>query len=238
MTRFFDELPEPGSNATLEIAEEVLGPDHQQWAEDLTRVSLDTPLITVVGGRLIARGEIQPSLLGNHAAFRKAVFTKFGEECEGLIPVGGKERKEVLQLIAAVQPVRDQDEEFANRAAAFLSLRPDQLWQGFDDLENRGILVRGKGGARIAPDLYGDFLPPLENRVSDEPWSSQRIRGQRCLGGSERPIYRTCSRTSPNWIGGLPRKTRNRGCSTISGLLSMPGFAGRAHRSVSCFCVK
>jgi hypothetical protein len=154
----FDELPEPGSNATLEIAEEVLGPDHQQWAEDLTRVSLDTPLITVVGGRLIARGEIQPSLLGNHAAFRKAVFTKFGEECEGLIPVGGKERKEVLQLIAAVQPVRDLDEEFADRAAAFLSLRPDQLWQGFDDLENRGILVRGKGGARIAPDLYGDFL--------------------------------------------------------------------------------
>jgi len=154
----FDELPEPGSNATLEIAEEILGADQQQWAEDLTRVSLDTPLITVVGGRLIARGEIHPSLLGNHAAFRKAVFTKFGEECEGLIPVGGKERKEVLQLIAAVQPVRDQDEEFANRAAAFLSLRPDQLWQGFDDLENRGILVRGRGGARIAPDLYGDFL--------------------------------------------------------------------------------
>jgi len=40
----------------------------------------------------------------------------------------------------------------------FLAVRPDQIWKGLDDLENRGVLLRGRGGARITPDLFGDFL--------------------------------------------------------------------------------
>jgi hypothetical protein len=154
----FDELKQLGPEATLEIAREMLGSRKEHLAEALARVSADTPLVTVVGGRLIARGEILPDLLGNDEAFRKAVFSKFADECEGNLPVGGRSRREVLQLIAAVQPVIEQDEQFADRAAVFLALRPDQLWQGLDDLERRGILVRGRGGARIAPDLFGDYL--------------------------------------------------------------------------------
>jgi hypothetical protein len=154
----FDELQEPGPDATLEIAKELLNSEHEHLAEALARVSEDTPLVTVVGGRLIARGEILPELLSNDEAFRKAVFSKFADECEGNLPTGGKSRREVLQLIAAVQPVMERDERFADLAAVFLSLRPDQLWQGLDDLENRGILVIGRGGARIAPDLFGDYL--------------------------------------------------------------------------------
>jgi hypothetical protein len=114
--------------------------------------------VTVVGGRLIARGQILPELLANDQDFRKAVFTKFAKECEGDLPVGRTSRQELLQLVAAVQPVYGQDGRFADRAAAFLSLRPDQVWQGLDDLENRGILVGGEGGVRIVPDLFGDYL--------------------------------------------------------------------------------
>lgn len=154
----FESLREPGPNATLEIAKEVLGSEFEQLAEPLTRVSKDTPLVTVVGGRLIARRQIRPELLANDQDFRNAVFQKFAEECEGNLPTGGRPRRELLQLIAAVQPVIEQDDSFADRAAVFLSLRPDQIWQGLDDLENRGVLLRGRGGVRITPDLFGDYL--------------------------------------------------------------------------------
>lgn len=115
-------------------------------------------MITVVGGHLIARGQIGPELLANDTDFRNAVFAKFAADCEGDLPAGGGTRHELLQLISAVQPILEQDDRFADRAAVFLSIRPDQVWQGLDDLEQRGVLVRGKGGLRIAPDLFGDYL--------------------------------------------------------------------------------
>ena len=154
----WETLREPGLTATLEIAKEVLGARFEHLGGPLSEVSKDTPLITVVGGRLIAREQIRPELLANDQDFRHAVFEKFAEECEGDLPTGGKARRELLQLIAAVQPVIEQDSEFAERAAVFLALRPDQIWKGLDDLENRGVLLRGRGGARITPDLFGDFL--------------------------------------------------------------------------------
>lgn len=156
--RRFKPLQQPGPNAILEIAEEVLGADYAQHAESLSRVSADTPLITVVGGRLIARRQIGPELLANDADFRNAVFAKFAADCEGDLPAGGGTRQELLQLVSAVQPVLEQDNHFADRAAAFLSVRPDHVWRGLDDLEQRGVLLRGKGGLRIAPDLFGDYL--------------------------------------------------------------------------------
>lgn len=158
LVRRFKPLQQPGPNAVLEIAEEVLGAGYAQHAEALARVSADTPLITVVGGRLIARQQIGPELLANDADFRNAVFAKFAADCEGDLPAGGGTRQELLQLVSAVQPVLEQDDHFADRAAAFLSVRPDQVWRGLDDLEQRGVLLRGKGGLRIAPDLFGDYL--------------------------------------------------------------------------------
>ncbi len=154
----FDTLREPGPTATLEIAKEVLGTRFEHLAPALAEVSKDTPLVTVVGGRLISREQIRPELLANDQDFRHAVFEKFAEECEGDLPTGGRSRRELLQLIAAVQPVIERDDKFAERAAVFMALRPDQIWKGLDDLETRGVLLRGRGGARITPDLFGDFL--------------------------------------------------------------------------------
>ena len=156
--RRFDSLREPNPDAILEIAKEVLGAQYEAHAEALARVSADTPLITVVGGRLIAREQISPELLANDTDFRNAVFSKFAADCEGDLPAGGGSRQELLRLVSAIQPVLEQDDNFGDRAAAFLSIRPDQVWQGLDDLEQRGVLVRGRGGLRIAPDLFGDYL--------------------------------------------------------------------------------
>ena len=65
-------LKELTLDETIELAEEMLGPGFANLALPLAQVSQDTPLVTVVGGRLIAKGEILPDLLGNHEAFQHA----------------------------------------------------------------------------------------------------------------------------------------------------------------------
>ena len=80
---------------TMELAEEMLGAGFAHLAPQLAQVSQDTPLVTVVGGRLIAKREILPDLLGNHEAFQHAVFDKFASECAGQLPAGGKSKEEL-----------------------------------------------------------------------------------------------------------------------------------------------
>jgi hypothetical protein len=147
-----------GKSATVEIAKEMLGSEYEHLAERLAEVSKDTPLITVVGGKLIARGQIIPDLLANDREFRQIVFTKFAEDCAGALPSGGRSKSELLELIAAVQPVYDQEDNFVSRASVFLSLRPDQIRRGLSTLEKAEVLIRGGGKLRIVPDLFADYL--------------------------------------------------------------------------------
>jgi len=153
--------------ATVEIAKEVLGPDYEHLADRLAEVSKDTPLITVVGGKLIARSEITPDLLVNHQDFRTEVFSKFHEERTGELPSSGRPNSVLLALIAAVQPVDVEKDDFVANAAVFLSLRPDQIHDGIDYLEAREVLVRGAGKLRIVPDLFADYLLELASIYPD-----------------------------------------------------------------------
>ena len=151
-------LRELGISATVEIAKEMLGPNYAHLADWLAEVSKDTPLITVVGGKLITRGQITPDLLANDLEFRRTVFDKFAEECAGQLPVGGRPKRELLELIAGVQPIDEQRDNFVAKASVFLSLRPDEIRRGLSALEQTEILVRGGGKLRIVPDLFADYL--------------------------------------------------------------------------------
>ena len=151
-------LKELTLDETIELAEEMLGPGFANLALQLAQVSQDTPLVTVVGGRLIAKGEILPDLLGNHEAFQHAVFDKFASECAGQLPAGGKSKEEVLHLLAAVQPVDERTAAFDAAAPAFLGLRSDQIRRNVLALEESGIVIRTRGAARIVPDVLADYL--------------------------------------------------------------------------------
>jgi hypothetical protein len=151
-------LRELAKSATVEIAKEMLGAACAHLADWLAEVSKDTPLITVVGGKLIAKGQITPDLLANDQEFRRTVFNKFAEECAGQLPAGGRPKRELLELIAAVQPIDEQRDNFVPKASVFLSLRPDEIRRGFGALEQTEILVRGGGKLRIVPDLFADYL--------------------------------------------------------------------------------
>jgi hypothetical protein len=151
-------LRELGISATVEIAKEMLGPNYAHLADWLAEVSKDTPLITVVGGKLIRRGQITPDLLANDLEFRRTVFDKFAEECAGQLPVGGRPKRELLELIAGVQPIDEQRDNFVAKASVFLSLRPDEIRRGLGALEQIEILVCAGGKLRIVPDLFADYL--------------------------------------------------------------------------------
>lgn len=154
----FPKLEQMTQQSVRELAAEVLGPAHAQHAAMLAAVSADTPLVTVVGGRLIARGDISPALLANEEEFRHEVFQKFSAEYEQLLPAGPVDWRMLLNLVAAVSPVSPSANDFVEPAAQILRIRPDEVRSALDRLEKHGLLVRGGRLIRIVPDLLSDFL--------------------------------------------------------------------------------
>ena len=154
----FPQLERVRHQSVRELALEVLGSDHAQYAAALADVSADTPLVTVVGGRLIARREILPALLANDEDFRHQVFDRFSAEYEKLLPAGAVNWRQLLNLIAAVGPLTPTAKAFVEPAAEILRIRSDEIVSAIDLLEKRGLLLRGGRLIRIVPDLLSDFL--------------------------------------------------------------------------------
>jgi hypothetical protein len=156
--RRFPQLERIATRSVNELALETLGPSHGQYAHALADVSADTPLITVVGGRLIARGDISPALLANEEDFRRQVFDRFSAEFEQLLPASSVDWRKLLNLIAAVGPLAPSATSFLEPAAEILRVRPDEIVAAIDLLERHGLLLRGGRLIRIVPDLLSDFL--------------------------------------------------------------------------------
>jgi len=154
----FPQLERVANISVKDLALEVLGPAHAQYAIALAAVSADTPLVTVVGGRLIARGDIPPALLANEDEFRRQVFDKFSAEYEQLLPAGAVNWRNLLNLVAAVGPLAPTATAFVEPAAEILHVRPDEVISALDKLERHGFLLRGGRLVRIVPDLLSDFL--------------------------------------------------------------------------------
>ncbi len=154
----FPQLERVATQSVREIALEVLGPVHAQCAHALAAVSADTPLVTVVGGRLIARGEIPPALLANEEDFRHQVFDRFSAEYEQLLPPGAVDWRKLLNLVAALGPVSPSAASFVDPSAEILRIRSDEVRSALDLLERHGLLLRGGRLIRIVPDLLSDFL--------------------------------------------------------------------------------
>ena len=154
----FQQLERVANQSVRELALEVLGSDHGQHAVALAAVSADTPLVTVVGGRLIARGDIPPALLANEEEFRRQVFDRFSAEYEQLLPASAVNWRNLLNLVAAAGPLAPTATAFVEPAAEILHVRPDEVISALDKLERHGLLLRGGRLVRIVPDLLSDFL--------------------------------------------------------------------------------
>jgi hypothetical protein len=133
-------------------------------AADIARVTADSPLATVVGSYLVATRRIQPSVLVNEEEFRQQLYRSFEDAITG--ELGKTEQpatvREVLGLIALVQPVDPDDPQFRTLAPGITGRPVDEVLRVLNRLYEGGILLKRGRNLRIVPDLLGEYI--LEDR--------------------------------------------------------------------------
>ncbi|WP_410676908.1 helix-turn-helix domain-containing protein [Amycolatopsis sp. cmx-4-68] len=170
------------------LAREVLGPDlGPRVAPRLATLAADCPLLIVVGAALIAKGNLTPDRLEASSDIRYEILRTFGDVVAAT-PGGDAElRREVLKLVAALQPFRLDQPEFQAIAAAVIGRPYDQVVPHLRALQDSGVLLRRAQSVRIVPDLLGDVL--LADAAIDGPSSASTGYLERvCNAASGAPL--------------------------------------------------
>jgi len=143
-----------------ELARSVLGKNNLRFLQSLLTVARDSPLVMVIGARLIARKKIAPAVLEHHSEFHRAVFDRFQDVLLG----GISERLEVgacrdlLSLVSALSPIKPHVQSFQEEASRFLHMKRSKLIDAIGILESAGVLLRRGYSLRITPDVLSDHI--------------------------------------------------------------------------------
>jgi hypothetical protein len=140
------------------LAEQALGLSNATRVERLVRVSSKSPIVTVVGGRLIRDKQLDPDLFATDESFYRAVLDGFYQELTKVLPAPSQPWKDLLTIISALGPVRTSDAQFRQSAAEFLKFQPWELVERLGVLEQGGLLARRGGLLEITPDVLADHL--------------------------------------------------------------------------------
>lgn len=138
----------------------VLGEDRKHFLDSLVQVAQNSPLVLVIGGRLIREKSISPEMLERHEDFKNLVFTRFEDVIIGKISDRIEEKlcKELLMLISALSPIHLNDKSFIEAASKFLNIENHQLIDAIVVLESAEILSRRGYSLRITPDVLSDHI--------------------------------------------------------------------------------
>lgn len=141
-----------------ELAKHVLGRDREDLADRLMRVTRDCPLVTVVGGRLLAEQSVAPELLERDEGFRQEVLNRFRDERLGRIRDHESVSfwKPLLELIAALNPIPMGS--FSERIGDFLGEQSVDVARSLGRLEEVGLLTRRGNLLRLTPDVLADHI--------------------------------------------------------------------------------
>lgn len=165
-----DDIPEIkdlGSSDLQKLAKSVLGKDNLRFLHPLLAVARDSPLVLVIGGRLIAEKKIAPALLQRYSDFRWAVFNRFQDVLLG----GVSERlesevcRDLLFLVSALSPIKPHEDSFQKTVSSFLHMKRSKLIDAIGILEGAGVLLRRGYSLRITPDVLSDHI--LHNACLD-----------------------------------------------------------------------
>ena len=143
-----------------ELGREALGTEFANLAEQLAEATWDCPLVTVVGGQLLAKKAITPDLLERDEEFRDTVLSRFRDILVGEVGdrIDKTLCKSLLDLIAAVQPIRLDNEKALDFEAEFLHIDRSELLRSLGALEESGVLLRRGNTLRIVPDVLADHI--------------------------------------------------------------------------------
>jgi hypothetical protein len=154
------ELDTLGRNDGRALARHVLGQADSGLVDQLTRITRDSPLVTVIGGRLLAEKQIHPQLLERDQEFRATVLARFEDILLGSIvhSVDMPLCRNVLRLVAILSPFQLQDESSLEAVATFLKVERSAVFRALDELEQAGALIRRGSSLRITPDVLSDHI--------------------------------------------------------------------------------
>ncbi|MCA2736674.1 restriction endonuclease [Microcystis sp. M158S2] len=154
------ELKDLKMSESKALSLQALGNDYAHFAELLAKVTKDCPLVTVVGGRLLATKGIPLYLLERDEDFQYEVLNQFENDLVKSISnnIEPKISKKILELIAAISPIHLMEEQFQEAASEFLNIDRAELLSYIGTLENGGILLRRGDGLRITPDVLSDHI--------------------------------------------------------------------------------
>lgn len=138
----------------------VLGEDYKHFLDSLVHVAQNSPLVLVIGGRLIKEKSISPEMLERHEDFQNLVFTRFEDVIIGKI--GDRIEKnlceDLLMLISALSPINLNEKNFIEAASKFLNIENHKLINSIGVLESAEILSRRGYSLRITPDVLSDHI--------------------------------------------------------------------------------
>ncbi|MDD4126268.1 MAG: DUF4062 domain-containing protein [Methanomicrobium sp.] len=148
------------------LADSILDTDHKYFTNSLVSVARDSPLVLVIGAKLINENSINPALLSNNENFKDFVFSRFED-----IQIGDISRifdktniKKILSLLSAIQPIElikldVRQSELPEKISEFTKIELEQVISIISELESAGILLKRRyGGLRITPDTFSDYL--------------------------------------------------------------------------------
>ena len=154
------DVKELSREEVIELGRQALGPEFAGHAEQLAAATWDCPLVTVVGGQLLARKTIAPELLERDEEFQDTVLIRFRDILVGELGdrIDPELCRHLLDLISAVQPVRLDDNRRLDCEAKFLKIDRPTLLRSLGILEEAGVLLRRGNTLRIVPDVLADHI--------------------------------------------------------------------------------
>jgi hypothetical protein len=142
------------------LARQALGSKLAHLDRRLADATWDCPLVTVVGGKLLATASLDPQLLESHDGFRAEVLNRFQDIIVGRIAEGQDAvfYSELLQVLSATAPFPIEQSQFVKAAADFLKRTAEEVVKGVAELERAGVLLRRGRLLRVTPDVLADHI--------------------------------------------------------------------------------
>lgn len=143
-----------------DLARQALGDEHAHLASNLAAATADCPLVTVVGGQLLAQKAVPPELLERENDFRRVVLDRFHDEMLGQIGehVDAGLARELLTLVSALGPVSIEADQVIGRIAEDLGLEPHAVRDLIAVLDEAGLLLARGRLRRVIPDVLADHI--------------------------------------------------------------------------------
>ena len=129
-------------------------------AEGLARATRESPLVTVMAARIIAKEGVTFEAAKNEDALRNLILGKFEKVIIGKLGLPGDEKfiRDMLDILALVQPFHAEDPALIALLQSLKNIDAVDATRLFRLLLDGGVIYRRGYHFRLMPDLLGDYL--------------------------------------------------------------------------------